>query len=470
MVMKSEKTQATEKRGRNSEAPYRGGTIRSSVEVVVMTMERRDCIIQLESLNNWIQEDLMSNSKPYVISKQMVLTAYKRVKANGGSAGVDGVNFGKFEEDLKGNLYRIWNRMSSGSYFPPPVKVVEIPKKTGGTRRLGVPTIEDRVAQMVTKLYFEPDVEPIFHNDSYGYRPGKSALDAVEQARQRCWKFDYVIEFDIKGLFDNINHELLKKAVGKHTREPWIEIYVDRWLKAPFMDANGTITERKCGTPQGGVISPVLANLFLHYAFDAWITKRYPDAPFERYADDAIIHCKTESEALDIMSNLKKRLEECKLEIHPQKTKIVYCQDKDRIKEYPVTNFDFLGFTFQKRFIKDKMGRLQFNFLPAVSSKSGKAFREKVKAMNLHLLSGSKIEMIAEAINPMVRGWLNYFKKFCFSAMKYTIDCLNRRLVAWAMHKYKQFRGHRRQAEEWLKSIAKREPRMFAHWVLGWMP
>lgn len=412
----------------------------------------------------------MINSKPYVISKQVVMTAYKRVKANRGSAGIDGVNFEKFEEDLKGNLYKIWNRMSSGSYFPPPVKMVEIPKKTGGIRKLGVPTIGDRVAQMVTKLYFEPYVEPIFHKDSYGYRPGKSAIDAVGQARQRCWKFNYVIEFDIKGLFDNIDHELLKKAVRKHVKEPWIEIYVDRWLKAPFMDGNGIVIKRECGTPQGGVISPVLANLFLHYAFDVWIARSYPDAPFERYADDAIIHCNTEKEALEILTSLEKRLKECKLEIHPLKTKIVYCQDKDRTKEYPVTSFDFLGYTFQKRFIKDKLGRLQFNFLPAVSLKSGKAFRKKVKAMNLHHLSGSKIEMIAEAINPMVRGWLNYFKKYCPSAMKYTMDCLNRRLVLWAMQKYKRFRGHRRRAVEWLKDIAKREPRMFAHWVLGWTP
>lgn len=412
----------------------------------------------------------MINSKPYVISKQVVMTAYKRVKANRGSAGIDGVNFEKFEEDLKGNLYKIWNRMSSGSYFPPPVKMVEIPKKTGGIRNLGVPTIGDRVAQMVTKLYFEPYVEPIFHKDSYGYRPGKSAIDAVGQARQRCWKFNYVIEFDIKGLFDNIDHELLKKAVRKHVKEPWIEIYVDRWLKAPFMDGNGIVTKRECGTPQGGVISPVLANLFLHYAFDVWIARSYPDAPFERYADDAIIHCNTEKEALEILTSLEKRLKECKLEIHPLKTKIVYCQDKDRTKEYPVTSFDFLGYTFQKRFIKDKLGRLQFNFLPAVSLKSGKAFRKKVKAMNLHHLSGSKIEMIAEAINPMVRGWLNYFKNYCPSAMKYTMDCLNRRLVLWAMQKYKRFRGHRRRAVEWLKDIAKREPRMFAHWVLGWTP
>lgn len=412
----------------------------------------------------------MINSKPYVISKQVVMTAYKRVKANRGSAGIDGVNFEKFEEDLKGNLYKIWNRMSSGSYFPPPVKMVEIPKKTGGIRNLGVPTIGDRVAQMVTKLYFEPYVEPIFHKDSYGYRPGKSAIDAVGQARQRCWKFNYVIEFDIKGLFDNIDHELLKKAVRKHVKEPWIEIYVDRWLKAPFMDGNGIVIKRECGTPQGGVISPVLANLFLHYAFDVWIARSYPDAPFERYADDAIIHCNTEKEALEILTSLEKRLKECKLEIHPLKTKIVYCQDKDRTKEYPVTSFDFLGYTFQKRFIKDKLGRLQFNFLPAVSLKSGKAFRKKVKAMNLHHLSGSKIEMIAEAINPMVRGWLNYFKNYCPSAMKYTMDCLNRRLVLWAMQKYKRFRGHRRRAVEWLKDIAKREPRMFAHWVLGWTP
>lgn len=412
----------------------------------------------------------MKESKPYKVSKQVVLSAFKRVKANRGSAGIDGQDIKDFEENLKGNLYKVWNRMSSGSYFPPPVKLVEIPKKTGGKRGLGIPTVEDRVAQMVVKMYFEPKVEPIFHEDSYGYRPNKSALDAIGQARKRCWKYDYVIEFDIKGLFDNINHELLMRAVRKHTRESWILMYIERWLNAPFIDSKGHKIERNSGTPQGGVISPVLANLFMHYAFDMWMVRTNIHTPFERYADDAIIHCKTETEAKEILGNLNQRLKECKLELHPLKTKIIYCKDKDRKKKYPVTEFDFLGYTFRRLFIKDRLGRLQFNFLPSVSKSSAKAFRDKIKAMRIHRFTGSKIEIIAEMINPTVRGWLNYFIKYNPSAVKYSIDCLNRRLVKWAMCKFKRFRGHRTRAEKWLKELAKREPKMFQHWVLGMTP
>ena len=360
--------------------------------------------------------------------------------------------------------------MNSGSYFPQPVKLVEIPKKSGRKRGLGIPTVSDRVAQMTAKLYLEPKVESIFHEDSYGYRQRKSAIDAIGQARQRCWKYDYVIEFDIKGLFDNIDHELLMKAVRKHTDEQWLILYIERWLKTPFIDCKGNVIERSSGTPQGGVISPVLANLFMHYAFDKWMELKSPETPFERYADDAIVHCKTEYEAKVTLEKLKIRLNECKLELHPTKTKIVYCKDKDRPKEYAVTEFDFLGYTFKTMYIKDRTGRMQFNFLPSVSKKSAKAFRDKLKSLELHKMSGSKIEMIAELINPMTRGWLNYFTKYCKSAVKYTMNCLNRRLVKWAMCKYKRFRGHRRRATEWLQTLAKREPNMFSHWVLGWMP
>ncbi|MDD4295588.1 MAG: group II intron reverse transcriptase/maturase [Ruminiclostridium sp.] len=412
----------------------------------------------------------MKESKPYNISKQVVMSAFKSVKANGGSPGIDGQKLAEFEVDLKRNLYKIWNRMSSGSYFPLPVKLVEIPKKTGGKRGLGIPAVCDRVAQMVVKMYLEPKVEQIFHSDSYGYRPNKSAIEAIGQARNRCWKYDYVIEFDIKGLFDNIDHELLMKAIRKHTKESWILLYIERWLKAPFVDMEGKIIERKSGTPQGCVISPVLANLFMHYAFDMWMTKKYPQAPFERYADDAIIHCKTEKEAVEILEELKNRLQKCKLELHPTKTKIVYCRDKDRTRNYPNTEFDFLGYTFKRIFIKDRTGRLQFNFLPLVSKKSAKAFRDKIKAMRIHSATGSKIEMIAERINPTVRGWLNYFTKYNASAVRYTIDCLNRCLVKWVMCKYKRFRGHRERARLWLKELAKREPKMFPHWALGMVP
>lgn len=412
----------------------------------------------------------MKESKPFNIPKQVVMTAFKRVKTNKGSAGIDGLDIKDFEKDLKGNLYKIWNRMSSGSYFPPPVKLVEIPKKSGGKRGLGIPTVGDRVAQMVVKMCIEPRLEAIFHTDSYGYRPNKSGIDAISQARKRCWKYDYVLEYDIKGLFDNIDHELLMRAVRKHIHESWILMYIERWLKAPFINAEGQQIKRISGTPQGGVISPVLANLFMHYAFDLWMKRTNPNAPFERYADDAIIHCRTQGEAEEILGKLKERLEECKLELHPTKTKIIYCKDKDRVKEYPVTEFEFLGYIFRRVFIKDRLGRLQFNFLPSVSEKSAKAFRDKIKAMRIHSYTGSKIEMIAEMLSPMVRGWLNYFTKFNPSAVKYTIDCLNRRLVKWAMCKYKRFRGHRSRAEKWLKELAKREPNMFPHWVLGMVP
>lgn len=279
----------------------------------------------------------MNESKQYDIPKRVVFDAYKRVKANKGSAGIDGIDFDKFEEKLNNNLYKIWNHMSSGSYFPSPVMAVEIPKKSGGVRRLGIPTITDRVAQMVAREYVERAVEPMFCDDSYGYRPNKSALDAIEMTRKRCWRYDYVIELDVKGLFDNIDHELLMRVVRRHVKENWICLYIERWLKTPFVLKNGEVIERKAGTPQGGVISPVLANMFLHYVFDMWMKRNFPQAPFERCADDGVVHCKTKEEALFIKECLAKRFVECKLELHPTKTRIVYCKDKDRTRDEELT-------------------------------------------------------------------------------------------------------------------------------------
>lgn len=409
----------------------------------------------------------MENSKPYRIPKQTVITAYKKVKANKGSAGIDGKDFEKYEENLKDNLYKLWNRMSSGSYFPKAVKAVEIPKKDGGTRRLGIPTIDDRIAQMSAKLAIEPILEPLFHEDSYGYRPNKSAIDAVGTARQRCWKYDYVIDLDIKGLFDNIDHELLMRAARKHVKERWILLYIERWLKAPFQTETGETVPRTAGTPQGGVISPILANLFMHYAFDLWMARNHRENPVERYADDTVVHCRTEQEAKKLLALIDERLKGCKLELHPTKTKIVYCQDKDRREEYSDTEFDFLGYTFRKQWIKDRLGRLQANFIASVSKKAEQTLKDKVKALEIHKSTGSKIEMIAEVLNPILRGWMNYFGKFNRSAMKRVLDCVQRRLIKWVMCKYKNFRGHRRRAEEWLKQVRKREPRMFAHWALS---
>ncbi|RIV18365.1 group II intron reverse transcriptase/maturase [Alicyclobacillaceae bacterium I2511] len=373
----------------------------------------------------------MDKTKPYEISKYRVLEAFQRVKANRGAAGVDGESLESFEANLKNNLFKIWNRMSSGSYFPPPVKAVEIPKKSGGSRILGVPTVADRVAQMVVKTYFEPRVEPYFHPDSYGYRPGKSAMDALAVTRKRCWKYDWVLELDIKGLFDNIDHELLMKAVQKHTQNPWVLLYIERWLKAPFQMPDGSVQKRTKGTPQGGVISPVLANLFLHYTFDVWMARNHPGNPFARYADDGVVHCRSKLEAQQLQRSLTERFEVCKLELHPTKTRIVYCKDDDRRGKALKTTFDFLGYTFRPRRSKNRYGKFFINFTPAVSNKAKKAMRQRIHDWRIHL---------------------------------------NRALIRWVQRKYKKLARHKRRATYWLGRIAKREPQLFVHWQMGIVP
>lgn len=409
----------------------------------------------------------MSKAKPFSISKHVVLDAFMKVKANGGAAGVDGQSIAEFEGELKNNLYKLWNRMSSGSYFPPPVRTVEIPKDNGGIRSLGIPTVADRVAQMVVKLYLEPEVEPHFHADSYGYRPGKSAVEAVGVARQRCWKYAWVVDLDIKGFFDNLDHELVMRAVRKHTDCKWILFYIERWLKAPAQLQDGTIANRDKGTPQGGVISPLLANLFLHYAFDEWMKRTNPRIPFERYADDIIAHCVSEQQATWLKVKVEERLYQCRLELHPQKTKIVYCKDDRRKGEHENERFDFLGYTFRAREAKSRNGVYFLSFCPALGDKAFKEIGRVMRSWHIHRCNGMSLEEISRYCNPILRGWINYYGQYYRSALYRVVRIFNHILVRWAMRKYRRFKFHKTRATHWLHAIASRQPELFAHWKMG---
>jgi len=412
----------------------------------------------------------LSKTKPYSISKFVVWEAFKRIKAKNGSAGIDDESLEEFEKNLKDNLYKLWNRMSSGSYFPPAVLLVEIPKQDGGLRPLGIPTVTDRIAQMVVKLTLEPSLEPHFHVDSYGYRPNKSAIEAIGVTRQRCWRYDWVIDVDIKGFFDNLNHELLMRALKRHTDCKWVLLYIERWLKAPVQRKDGTLIDRDKGTPQGSVISPLLANLFLHYAQDEWLRRNNPHNPFERYADDSVMHCKSEKEAQELRHALEARLAACGLELHPEKTKIVYCKDEDRRGNYPNTKFDFLGYTFRSRRSKSRSGNYFINFSPAVSNNAKKAMRQTMRSWRLHLRSDKQLVDLSHMFNPILRGWKNYYSSYYKSELYCVFRHLNRILIRWAMRKYKRLRGHKRTAEYWLGRVARREPRLFCHWQMGLKP
>jgi RNA-directed DNA polymerase len=404
--------------------------------------------------------------KPFKIDKVQVYEAYKAVKSNQGAAGVDGQTLEQFESDWKSNLYKVWNRMSSGSYFPPPVRAVSIPKKNGGERILGVPTVSDRIAQMVVKQLIEPDMEAIFLSDSYGYRPGKSALDAVGVTRERCWKYDWVLEFDIKGLFDNIDHGLLLKAVRKHVTCDWALLYIERWLTAP-MERDGVRTERTRGTPQGGVISPILANLFLHYTFDVWMKRMYPDLPWCRYADDGLVHCRSEKEAATLKAALQARLAECHLELHPTKTKIVYCKDVKRKANYPNVTFDFLGYCFRPRLVKNTWNhKLFWGFNPAISPSALKNIRSTIKGLKLRRQLQLSLADIAQRLNPLLRGWIEYYGRYTPSALQPMYRHVDLTLLGWVRRKFKRLATHKTQAYGFLATLARENVDLFVHWHL----
>ena len=402
-----------------------------------------------------------------MIEKRLVYEAYKAVKSNKGAAGVDGQTLEQFEADLEGNLYKIWNRLSSGSYFPPPVRAVSIPKKSGGERILGVPTVSDRIAQMVVKQLIEPELEPVFLQDSYGYRPGKSALDAVGVTRKRCWQYDWVLEFDIKGLFDNLPHDLLLKAVRKHVKCKWALLYMERWLTAP-MEKDGVLMERSRGTPQGGVISPILSNLFLHYTLDLWLTRTHPDLPWCRYADDGLVHCRTEQEAEALKAELQARLAACGLELHPAKTKIVYCKDGKRQRRYPNVTFDFLGYQFRPRVVRSSRNNELFcSFTPAVSPSALKAIRSTVRDLNIRQLTQRSLVDIARTLNPLLRGWIGYYGRYNRAMLETMLRHVNLTLVGWVMRKFKRFEGRKVAAARFLEKLVRIQPSLFEHWRIG---
>ncbi|MFP4456480.1 MAG: group II intron reverse transcriptase/maturase [Clostridia bacterium] len=412
----------------------------------------------------------MQRVKSFDISKRQVYEAYKAVKANRGSAGVDKITLEEFDKNLSNNLYKLWNRMASGTYFPKPVKAVEIPKKNGGVRILGIPTVEDRIAQMVVKNSFEDKVDPYFLKDSYGYRPGKSAHDAIEVTRKRCWKSNWVLEFDIKGLFDNIDHSLLMKAVKKHTESKWEILYIKRWLNGEVKNIDGKVVTREVGTPQGGVISPVLANLFLHYAFDKWMDRRFINNKWCRYADDGIIHCSSMHQAKYILKELMSRMKECKLEIHPTKTKIIYCKDSNRKGTYENIEFTFLGYTFRPRKAKAKDGTSFTSFLPAICNKAKMHIKRTIKSWRLLYQTNKSLKELSKKYNSVIRGWLTYYGKFGRAEIAKVMEHVNLHLVMWVMRKHKKYKYKRKRASEYLYTIARYTKNLFYHWDVGIKP
>lgn len=408
----------------------------------------------------------MDSAKSYNIAKRDVWEAYQLVKANRGAAGVDDETIAMFEQNLSGNLYKVWNRMSSGSYFPPAVKQVEIPKATGGTRKLGIPTVSDRIAQTVVKQMIEPILDPVFHDDSYGYRPGKSAKQAIAITRKRCWQYDWVVEFDIKAAFDQIDHALLMKAVRGHIKESWILLYIERWLTAPFETVEGAQVPRMRGTPQGGVVSPILMNLFMHYAFDLWMKRKYPGCPFARYADDAVVHCRSEAQAKLLMRAIAARLEACGLTMHPEKSKIVYCKDSNRTGKYPNVQFTFLGFTFRPRGAQSKHNRRFTSFLPAVSSAALKRMRARVREWQWARRTTTTLAELAEQCNPTIRGWWNYYGAFYQVAMHGLFRYIDGKLKHWSRRKYKTLARRKQRSVEWLRKMKTVDPWRFFHWRL----
>jgi group II intron reverse transcriptase/maturase len=414
----------------------------------------------------------MTTSKPYQSARSAVWEAWQQVKANGGAPGVDGVPIEAFADKLEDNLYKVWNRMSSGSYFPAPVRRVAIPKGDGRSRILGIPTVADRIAQPVVARYLEPLVEPSFHPDSYGYRPNRSALQAVGVCQRRCWQQDWAIALDLAAFFDTMPHELVLQAVRHHTELRWIALYVERWLTAPLQDEAGTRVERSQGSPQGAPVSPLLANLFLHWAFDAWMARTYPLVQFERYCDDIVVHAASQEQAEQLLGAISERLAACGVQVNREKTRIVYCRDDRRDDgDHPHTQFDFLGYTFRARPCKERQsGKTFLGFNPAISDRARKRLGQEIRQWHLPRRSDQSLSQLAQRINPVVRGWISYYGHYFPSVLGAILRRINVALKRWAQRTYKRLQRHHQRAWAFLAAVATREPDLFAHWSLGVRP
>ena len=410
------------------------------------------------------REDRLSKAKSFEIPKRLIWEAWKRVAANKGAPGVDKESIIAYQSNLGDNLFVLWNRMSSGSYHPKAVKQVLIPKGDGSDRPLGIPTVTDRIAQTAVKMVLEPRLEALFHSSSFGYRPGKGAIDAVRQARKHCWENDWVVDLDIRSFFDSIDHDLMMRAVEKHVPETWMKLYIRRWLKNTIELKDGQTITCLMGTPQGAVISPLLANLYLHYAFDAWMQRQHSGISFERYADDIVCHCQSKQQAKCLLAEVAERLIQCKLELHPKKTRIVYCKDGKRRGSYINMRFDFLGFSFHARTVQDNQGQLFTGFNPGVSRKALKRMNLAIKNLNFKRNTQFTLEDIAQRLNPMVRGWIAYYGKFYPEPLKRFLVRIELRLGSWARNKYKRLRRHKRRSWTWLKRCRALSPSLFVHW------
>jgi RNA-directed DNA polymerase len=407
----------------------------------------------------------MAKSLP--ISKQMVYNSYLKVIDKDGAAGIDRQSITMFNENLKDNLYKIWNRMTSGSYFPPPVRTVFIPKKQGGERPLGIPTVGDRIAQGVVKDYLEPSLEAIFHQSSFGYRPGRSAHDAIKQCQDNCIRYAWVIDVDIKGFFDNLSHAIMLRQLEQHTMENWVLLYAGRWLKAGVQQKDESIITRAKGTPQGGVISPLLANLYLHHGFDKWMDEENPQSPFERYADDIVIHCSSKAEAEVLLGKLRERMQQYELELHPEKTKIVYCKNYQRNETHENNSFTFLSYSFEPRTIRSRLyvkKRLVI-FSAAICQQAKTGIKEKLREVLTPRWSNQTLTWFAQKLNPKIRGWVNYYAEFNRHKAYSVFYYLNELIRKWIKNKYKI--RVKSQLFKKYQLLQTANPFLFYHWRLG---